>query len=175
MQRFFCDESSHAYVPNAPLIAENINKLSSYCNDISIPVISTRHINNPENAGMMDKWWRDIISKDSPMCELAGNLVHKGSHIIDKPQYDAFYKTDLLDYLNNNNIDQIVITGVLTHLCCETTARSAFVHGFEVFFVVDATASYNDNFHTGAVINLSHGFAHTVLTDEIIAQLKDLK
>jgi isochorismate hydrolase len=60
----------------------------------------------------------------------------------------------------------------MAHLCCETTARSAFVRGFEVFFVVDATATYNRQFHQSTLINLAHGFAIPVLTQEVLDALR---
>jgi bifunctional isochorismate lyase/aryl carrier protein len=51
----------------------------------------------------------------------------------------------------------------MTHLCCETTARAAFVRGFDVFFLVDGTATYNQDYHQATLLNLAHGVA--VLTD----------
>ena len=86
-----------------------------------------------------------------------------GNQII-KNQYDAFYKTKLDQILKNIKIEQIVITGVITHLCCETTARSAFVHGYKVFFPIDGSATYNEDIHIASLINLGHGFANIVTT-----------
>ncbi|MES0360330.1 MAG: isochorismatase family protein, partial [Anaerolineales bacterium] len=59
-------------------------------------------------------------------------------------------------------------SGVMTHLCCETTARSAFVRGFEVFFVIDGTATYNEDYHMATLLNLAHGFTTPVLTKEVL-------
>jgi bifunctional isochorismate lyase / aryl carrier protein len=61
----------------------------------------------------------------------------------------------------------------MTHLCCETTARSAFTHGFEVFFTIDGTATYNERFHIATLLNLSHGFALAVLVEEVIEMLTE--
>jgi isochorismate hydrolase len=49
---------------------------------------------------------------------------------------------------------------------------SAFQRGFEVYFLVDGTATYSEQFHRATLLNLSHGFAVPVLTSEI---LKDLE
>jgi isochorismate hydrolase len=57
----------------------------------------------------------------------------------------------------------------MTHLCCETTARSAFMRGFEVFFTIDGTATYNEEHHWAALLNLAHGFATPVLVDEVVS------
>jgi isochorismate hydrolase len=175
MQKYFCDRSSYAYVQDTPQIIENINRLSKVFSQRSLPVISTKHINKAGSSGMMDKWWRDVITLDSPLSKFDERIKTDGNYIIEKSQYDAFYRTDLLELLESLNIHQIVISGVLTHLCCETTARSAFVNGFEVFFVVDATATYNNIHHNCSIINLAHGFAHPVLTDDLINDIGDLK
>ncbi|MCL0073039.1 isochorismatase family protein, partial [Dehalococcoidia bacterium] len=91
--------------------------------------------------------------------------------VIEKSQYDAFYETPLDEMLREKGVTQIVICGVMSHLCCETTARSAFVRGFEVFFTVDGTATYTEAFHRATLLNLAHGFAVPVLTHEILDKL----
>jgi len=63
-----------------------------------------------------------------------------------------------------------VVCGVMTHLCCETTAREAFVRGFEVFFPVDGTASYNQKFHEASLQNLAHGFAILTTVEQLLQE-----
>ena len=96
--------------------------------------------------------------------------VSKG-YLVEKSQYDAFYETELEEYLLEKGVGQVVIGGVMTHLCCETTARAAFIRGFDVFFLIDGTATYNEDFHRAALLNLAHGFARPVLCEEILAQI----
>jgi isochorismate hydrolase len=95
--------------------------------------------------------------------------------ILPKTQYDAFYGTSLEAELRRYAVDQVVISGVMTHLCCETTARAAFVRGFQVFFLVDGTATYNQDFHRASLLNLSHGFATLSLVSEILAALQEAR
>ena len=95
--------------------------------------------------------------------------MREGYIYIEKKQYDAFLQTLLEETLRQRKIEQIVITGVMTHLCCETTARSAFMRGFEVFFTVDGTATYNEELHRASLLTLSHGFAVPVTVDELLA------
>ena len=66
----------------------------------------------------------------------------------------------------------LVIGGVMTHLCCETTARSGFVKGYQIFFPVDTTATYNPNFHTATLRNLSHGFSVITTSEKLIEEMK---
>ena len=136
------------------------------------PIIFTRHINTLEDAGMMSKWWRDLIN---PHTAYSHNITTSNTSktiLINKTQYDAFHQTSLEMKLHELKIEQVVICGVMTHLCCETTARSAFMRGFEVFFTVDGTATYNEELHRASLLTLSHGFAIPVLIKELLAVME---
>ncbi|MGQ9478314.1 MAG: divalent cation tolerance protein CutA, partial [Candidatus Bipolaricaulia bacterium] len=182
MQRYFLEEGSHAYIPSARAILPKIEELIVAFAKRGRPVILTRHINTKEDAGQMAKWWRELIQKENRLSELipelsltpTHSLPHRGGEwlIIEKGQYDAFYKTPLEELLRGKGVEQLAISGVMTHLCCETTARSAFVRGFEVLFVVDGTATYNAAFHRASLLNLAHGFAYPLLAEELLALLE---
>jgi bifunctional isochorismate lyase/aryl carrier protein len=172
LQEYFLQENSHAFIPSAPATLPGIFKLAAAFLVAGHAVVATRHLNTPSDAGMMSKWWRDIIN---PQSAHSHNITITNSSeiiIINKPQYDAFFHTPLEDILNKRGIDQVVISGVMTHLCCETTARSAFMRGFEVFFTVDGTATYNEQLHRASLLTLSHGFAVPVLIDELLHHME---
>jgi len=192
MQRYFLEPESHAFVPSAPAIVPGIQRVVRGYSDRGLPVVFTRHVNTLQDSGLMSSWWREIITLDNPLHRIIDDLVppipddqhsdasHQPSAIrnpespivIQKPQYDAFYQTGLEEALRERNVRQVVVCGVVTHLCCETTARSAFVRGFEVFFTIDGTATYNERFHLGTLINLSHGFATPVLMADVLVALE---
>ncbi len=134
-------------------------------------MIFTRHINNLKNVGNMKKWWKDLIKGNSRYSKIHKAIDTSQGIIIKKSRYDAFYKTELEKILKTKRVKQVVITGVMTNLCCETTARSAFMRGFDVFFVIDGTATYNYKFHLSTILNLSHGFAVPVLGENLIKNL----
>lgn len=171
MQNFFLNSKSHAFIPSAESIIDNINNLINSCEKFNIPVILTQHINNKENAGMMDIRWSDLITEDNSLCEISERIICKNPLLVKKTQYDAFYKTNLENLLRKHNKTQIIICGVMTNLCCETTARSAFVRGFEVFVPIDTTAAYNLDFHLSTIKNLSYGFCQPILSNEIINEI----
>jgi isochorismate hydrolase len=168
MQSFFLDGSSHAFVPSGRTIIQPIRMLSEAYFSRGLPVIFTRHVNTPDNAQLMASWWRETIPPDNPLSRIVPEFDQSRGIVLDKNQYDAFYKTRLEDLLREKEVSQVLITGVMTHLCCETTARSAFMRGFEVFFLVDGTATYNEVFHRASLTNLSHGFAELKLVSEIM-------
>ncbi|RPI17781.1 MAG: isochorismatase family protein [Ignavibacteriae bacterium] len=172
MQDYFINESSHAFVPSALTIIPLINSLIDAYSSLNLPVIFTKNINTKKNSSMMAKWWKELLTPDNPLSCISGKLHTGNGRVIIKNQYDAFYKTNLDEILHSDKIKQVIITGVMTHLCCETTARSAFVRGYEVFFPVNGTATYNENLHLASLTNLSHGFAIPVLTEDIIKEMK---
>ncbi|HBY07739.1 MAG TPA: isochorismatase [Chloroflexi bacterium] len=173
MQQYFLDPASHAYIPSAPVILPHLQQLIAAFSQRQRPVIFTQHLNTPENAGSMARWWRDLITVENLLSAISPTLDFNAHPVIVKSQYDAFHNTDLENRLRQQNISQLVIGGVMTHLCCETTARAAFTRGFEVFFLIDGTATYNASFHRASLLNLAHGFAMPVLTPQILEALNE--
>jgi isochorismate hydrolase len=171
LQEYFLQDDSHAFIPSALAILPGINELIAAFKKVDHPVVFTRHINTPKDAGMMSKWWRDLINPQTSRSH--NTITHTTTSIhINKTQYDAFHYTALENMLHKLKIEQVVICGVMTHLCCETTARSAFMRGFEVFFTVDGTATYNEELHRASLLTLSHGFAVPVLIEELLAAME---
>ncbi len=162
MQDYFLSPKSHAFVPSAPDLIPVLSKLADTFEARDLPVIFTRHINTPENAGMMDVWWKDRISEGNPLHNINSSFDTSWGGVITKTQYDAFYKTKMNELLSQLEVTSVVITGVMTHLCCETTARSAFVHGYHVVMPVDGTATLNRELHRATTANLAHGFCKPV-------------
>jgi isochorismate hydrolase len=175
MQRFFLEGDSHAFVPSAGAIVPKIAKLSNLFHQWELPVIATRHVNSNDDAKMMSVWWRDILRGKNELSEIIKELDFPYTAVVEKPQYDAFYQTNLEDLLIKSGVSQVVVTGLMTHLCVETTARNAFVRGFEVIIPIDGTATYNEDFHLSTFVNLSHGFAVPALMDDLIEKMENNK
>ncbi len=160
MQNVFLDEISHAFVPSAPEIVPNIQNLINFFHKKDLPIIATQHSNSLDSTDPMNIWWKNSILNDSYPFLLTNLLKFPKSTIfLQKHQYSAFYRTSLESILKKKRIDFLVITGVMTHLCCETTARDAFMRGFRTFIAIDGTATYTEKFHLGSLRALSHGFS----------------
>ncbi len=170
MQAFFLDPLAPAFSPSAPAIVPLIASLVDSFLRANRPVIFTRHLDRPDRPGSMSRWWRRPIVAKDPASRLIEPFCHPGGKVIGKRQYDAFHGTPLASLLRQHGTGQVVITGVMTHLCCETTARSAFVRGFEVFFPADATATTRADFHQATLLNLGHGFATLSLSADLQAR-----
>lgn len=152
-------------------VLPNVEQLIQCSRQTNIPVIYTRHAHqNPtEDGGMLARWWGDLIIDGTPEAEILAEIKPMPSEkIIHKKRYSAFFQTDLYQHLQRNGIKQLIIIGVMTNLCCETTARDAFVHDYEVIFLKDGTATSDEKFHHASLLNLAYGFAHIATCIEII-------
>jgi len=83
------------------------------------------------------EWGSDIIDDLTPL---------PGELLIDKPGKGAFYNTDLHTLLQSRGITHLVITGVTTEVCVQTTMREANDRGYECVLIEDATQSYFESF-----------------------------
>ena len=129
------------------------------------PVLYTRHGHaDPEvDGGLLGEWWSDLIVADSPEAEILPELAPRPDEpVIRKNRYSAFHGTDLDERLRALGITDLLIGGVMTNLCCETTARDAFVRDYRVFFLADGTATASDDLHLASLRNLAFGFAYLV-------------
>ena len=88
--------------------------------------------------------------------------------MLGKETYDAFIGTELESLLGERGLDQVLVTGVLTHMCCETTARSAFCRGFEVYVAADATATSSEERHLGSLLSMADAVAVITSTEEVL-------
>jgi len=173
MQDYFLNPESHARVAGAKRLLRNVVALAGAFRKRGRPVILTRHLNTAADSGLLGEWWSETITEANPLSKVAAGLSRiPGAAVIRKTQYDAFHKTALERMLRALKITQLVIAGVVTHLCVETTARSAFVKGFLVFLPEDATASFHRRHHLASLLNLSHGFAVPVRASEIVERLE---
>lgn len=172
MQRYFLDPKSHAFVPSGVSVIENVNRLISHYKENSLPIVITQHGMKKGKTGSMGRWWKKLLMEEDPMVEVDPRILcPEDAILIKKDRYDAFHRTGLESMLKNKGVRQVVITGLMTHLCCESTARGAFVRDFDVFMVVDATASITESFHISSLMSCAHGFSMVLGTEEILNEV----
>jgi nicotinamidase-related amidase len=87
-----------------------------------------------------------------------------GEPVIDKPGKGAFYQTDLELMLHNRAIDTLLVCGVTTEVCVNTTVREANDRGFRCIVLADCCASYFPEFHEAglAIIKAQGGIFGSV-------------
>jgi nicotinamidase-related amidase len=91
-------------------------------------------------------WGHEIIGEIAP---------HPGETVIDKGRSSGFIGTNLDMVLRSNGIKTVVITGMATHACVESTARDAGFFDYYVVVVRDAVADYREDLHQASLLTLS--------------------
>ncbi len=169
-QKYFCDSKERTYLPASKEVLPNILKLVNLWKTKNHLLIYTKHCHRSDrDLGMLGKFYSDYIKCSNDNSNIVEDLLkHDPNLIIQKNTYDAFWNTELNAFLVKNNITQVLITGCLTHLCCETTARSAFVRGFEVYFISDGTFTSSDDLHNNSLLSVSDGFGIVHSVDEVL-------
>ena len=100
-----------------------------------------------------DAWSNQIVDRLDPQPE---------DIIVIKNRYSAFFSTTFMDHLRRLSITDLVLCGVTTSMCVESTARDAAQRDYRTFVVTDATADIEPIRHERALINLEFGFAHLI-------------
>lgn len=139
-----------------------------------LPVIFTAHGHKDpqKDGGMLARWWGEVIREGTFDHRFMEEVApREGEKVISKRRYSAFFGTELEHYLRAKGVQDLVISGVMTNLCCETTARDAFMRDFRVFFLHDATATAELELHLASLKNLAYGFAVIMSTEELMQAL----
>lgn len=170
MLHYFASAQGRAYLPASSAIVPRIGRLLEAWRQAGALVVFTRHCHDGKHdTGMLGRFFSDYIRDKQPESTILPSLCPTVSEaVIRKTTYDAFWQTPLEEILRQRGITQVLVTGVLTHMCCETTARAAFVRGYEVFVAADATASSQERLHVGSLLSMADCVAIITSTQEVL-------
>jgi nicotinamidase-related amidase len=174
MQRFFLEAASPTFTCGGVAILPTVKRVIDAYRRANRPVIFTQHAHHPGDldCGIMGWWWRGKCLEGSPESGVHADLAPMpGEKVVSKHRYSAFYNTDLETVLRCLRVEDIVVTGIMTNLCCESTARDAYYRDYRVFFLADGTGSINEEMHLASLLNLAFGFAYVVTSDAIVDRL----
>lgn len=149
LQRLFVEGYDPISAPQGPLILERMNLLAATCRQLGMPVIYTAHALRPDlsNIGLLDQMFPPMRTDNLITSGTEGAGIHPGFVIedgdiyLEKPRFGSFTGTDLELILRGKGIDTVIIGGIATNVCCETTAREANHREFKVVFLSDGTTA----------------------------------
>jgi ureidoacrylate peracid hydrolase len=184
LQRAFIEKGYPAYGQHVIDILPNVNRLTKAFRDVGAHIVFTRHSvaddgsRAPLDWQLKDDFFRLLL--DSLRYHTPGHDLHPEvevaptDQIIDKYRYSAFLPiSSTLDAdLRARGIDTVVITGTVTNVCCESSARDAHMLNYDVVFVADATAAMDDQSHNATLATMALIFADVKTTDQVIANLR---
>ena len=173
-----CRASTEVAVPNARRLLEGFRAAQR-------PVVFTRH--GPLLADGSDmiarRRRRDVDALETtgaPALWHRGTFEHEvveslapapGELVIDKNTSSAFNSTGIEWLLRNMEVETLVIAGMATDMCVETTARDAADRGFNVIVVEDATATFFEHHHRAALSGFARVFGQVWDTDGVLSAL----
>lgn len=96
--------------------------------------------------------------------------VHDDDLISEKTRFSALVQgaSDLHEQLQARGIENLLVGGTLTNMCCESTARDAMMIGYKVIMVEDCNASRNDEDHLAGLTSVYQSFSDVRSTDDVI-------
>ncbi len=175
MQRFFLEPDSSTFTCGGLAILPTLKRLIAVFREAGRPVIFIRHVHHPDrlDAGIMGWWWEGMCLEGSPESEVHHDIAPLPKEkVILKHRYSAFYNTDLETILRCLKIEDLVVSGIMTNMCCESTVRDAYYRDYKVFFLADGTGSINEEMHLASLLNLAFGFAFVTTANRIIQELQ---
>ena len=185
MQNRFVENSPVA-APDGLIVLERINELIVVCREAGVLIVHAAHIIRADyaNLGVLGEFAPSVkegsLKKNSPGAELHSRLNIDDSDIqLDKPRFGAFHGTELELILRSRNVDTVIISGIATNVCCDTTAREANARDFRVFFMQDGTATFGiDDIPPQTIqhvtcATLGKLFAQVVSVSEMITKLQN--
>lgn len=190
MQNGFCLPGACIEIPDGRKIVPQINALAAACRRVGVPVYWIRLNNSSEkpNEGLWPLFQpRSPVAADRPAppeefrdsksaTEVFGAL--QVDQLLDlqlpKNRYSAFINgsSGLEALLREAGRDTVIISGVGTDVCCESTARDAMMLDFKVVFVSDANATVNRFFHETALMRIKMFFGDVVSTEQVLHDLR---
>jgi nicotinamidase-related amidase len=154
-------------LPDGPPAVARIHDLLGWARTHGVPVVHVVHESRRPNPA--------TFAPGSPTLEIhpAARPV-EGEPVITKHLPGSFTNTGLEAYLRQHGIEQVIVTGFMTQMCCDTTARQAAHRGFKVLMPADAMAALpltapdgtpipHEQVHRTHLASL-HGFLATVTT-----------
>jgi nicotinamidase-related amidase len=188
MQNDFVRVGAPLEVPEArPTIAVHQTLLGA-CRERGIPIIYTKFVAGPERTFIWE-WspqlappvcccWKGFlrhygdVGKELDCADIIDEIYPEpGDPIVDKFGYGAFHNTNLDDLLKARHVESVLVTGTVTQICVEETARESMKRGYRTTIVSDAVSTYAPDLQAAVLKNFAHKFGWVSTAGEIIEAL----
>ena len=184
MQNLFV-EGFQTSAPDGLATLARINQLAAVCRGAGVLVIHVSHVLRPDGSNMgilgtlHPKVRAGLLCKGGAATGLHRALERDPRDLLlEKPRYGAFHGTDLELILRGRGIDTVIIAGIATNICCDTTEREAAVRDFRVLFLRDGTATSGatdlaaDVVQASTLATIDDAFGQVLSVDEAIRKIR---
>ena len=147
-------------------------RLLEFCRARRVPVLYTKFIAGPRRTLIWE--WSPVLAPPVCCCWKGHRRYYEDvdreldcsdiideiypvpdDPVIEKFGYGAFHNTNLDDLLRARHVESLLVTGTVTHICVEETAREAFKRGYKTTIVADAVSSFMRDLHDAALKNFA--------------------
>lgn len=189
MQNDFVRVGAPLEVPEARATIPVHQMLLSFCRELGVPVIYTKFVAGPEpillwewspvHAPPVCSCWKgverhyaDVTGALDCSDVIAELYPEPGEPIVEKFGYGAFHDTGLAESLRAQGIESLAVTGTVTQICVEETAREAFHHGFRTTLIADAVSSFAPDLHAATLKNFAMKFGWVEDSGTVVGRLR---
>jgi ureidoacrylate peracid hydrolase len=185
MQNGFCHPAGSvarggAWIDDCQATIGPIASLLGVARRAKVPVIFTRFVYRADYADggilvselrphlkerrslVQGEWDAEIVSELTPLSD---------EFVVDKNRFSAFYATSLESILRGLDVRTLIVCGVTTNMCVESTVRDAGQRDYRVYVVRDAVGELDRARHEHALCAMAFGFAHVLPRADIEAAL----
>ncbi len=177
---------AHSLVPMAQEVVPNINRLAQAVRDTGGTVIWIKTTFTRETLQSWSTYYGmcrpeqnakriEALTADCEGHELWADLdVRADDKIVEKKRFSAFIQgsSNLAEVLRERKLDTLLITGTVTGVCCESTARDAMMLNFKTVMVTDGNAAVTDEDHNASLTSFYLTFGDIMSTDMLISCLQ---
>ncbi|MBS4208314.1 isochorismatase family cysteine hydrolase [Bacillus sp. FJAT-50079] len=182
MQNDFVNEGAPMEVPMARELLPNMQRIVQRCREENIPIIYSQHTlwDHTEISALETAYNPKLqttgLRKGTYGVQIIDALAPQPNEtVIEKHRYDAFHNTSLETVINNirgmNTVDTVIIIGTVTNICCESTARSAFMRDYKVLMVSDANGGLDEESQKATLTIIKKVFGRVMNTEELIEEI----
>ncbi|WLI78933.1 isochorismatase [Kosakonia sp. H02] len=159
---------------NCPMMQQvvaNIAALRDFCKQHNIPVYYTAQPKeqSDEDRALLNDMWGPGLTRSPEQQQIVAELApDEADTVLVKWRYSAFHRSPLEQMLKETGRNQLIITGVYSHIGCMTTATDAFMRDIKPFMVADALADFSREEHLMSLKYVAGRSGRVVLTQELL-------
>ena len=185
MQNDFCAEGGYLHrtrgsdMSASKPIADNINRLVDLARETGMTIVwivaiyAHKYLSDSHVAKVLPNLKKGdnglvLCAEGTWGADFYEMEPKEGEIIIEKHLYSAFHSTRLDDYLRGQGVKTLVVTGVATNICVDSTIRDGFFNGYYIFVPKECVGATDIELHAATLKTVNNNMGTVTTGDEII-------
>ncbi|MCA9918043.1 MAG: cysteine hydrolase [Anaerolineales bacterium] len=167
----FFKEGGEMVLAGGDVLYEPIERLTQAARQLKMPVFWLNQWLSPDDALFKKRVVHCL--KGSWGAKIVDDLtVADEDIIVPKRRYSGFFQTDLDLHLRERQIQQVVVTGVVTNICVRSTVNDAFFLGYDVFVPTDCVMATSDQLQEAHLYDIDTHYGTVLGLDELLTLME---